>query len=464
MKLPFYLSILILGIAIDVHSQVNFEPNLGWPQILEKAQKEQKLIFLHLEDSKCVQCNEVASQGFSSSMMKEKFAVNFVSLRVNAETAEGKELGAKYELKGFPVSLFLDAEGNMLHRYNGSTSAAPTYMQHADIALSKRYEKPLSFYEKEYKAGNRAPEFLEAYIIKRKSTLMNVQDLLEEYADGLPTDSLTNFRIVKFIYNQGPSLDNRAYKRVRAIVNPILIDSLYRSVPLTQAVAMNNQIINASLQKAIQKKDFMLMQEVAGFARGTYGKDRQKGQNAYTQNFLKYYYAVKDTQNYIRTASYYYDERHMRISIDSLKQMDQRVIQDRLKSRNVGDNPPVGIPNVLTREMVSISPPSQFFHIELNQAAFYFWELATKPDDLEKALLWSKRSMELFSELNVGKNSPLTKGNPSYLDTYARLLYKLNRKEEAIEWQIKAIEAQKVTGQSYRHLEEILEKIKTGKL
>ena len=154
----------------------------------------------------------------------------------------------------------------------------------------------------------------------------------------------------------------------------------------------------------------------------------------------------------------------MRISIDSLKKMDQQLIQERFKARNGGDNPPGGVPNVLTREMVSISPPSQFFHIELNQAAFYFWELATKPDDLEKALLWSMRSMELFNELSVGKNSPLTKGNPAYMDTYAHLLYKLNRREESIVWQNKAIEAQKVTGQSYRRFEETLEKIKAGKL
>lgn len=464
MKLLFYLNILVVIITFNAQSQILFERDLQWSQVLQKAQKEKKLIFLQLEDSKCTQCNEVASQGFSSSIMREKFAVNFVCFRINVETPEGKSIAAKYELGGFPVSLFLDAEGNILHRYNGSTSAFMVYMEHADRALSKRDEKPLSFYEKEYKAGNRTSEFMEAYIMKRKSASMNVQDLLDAYVGGLPVDSLTNFRIAKFIYTQGPAIDSRAYKAIRSIATSKLIDSIYKSIPYSQAVAMNNQIINASMQKAILKKDVRLMYEVAEFTRNTYKNDWQKGQKAYSQNMLKYYYAVKDTLNYINTASRFFDTNYMLISVDSLKRIDQQAMKAQMKGRNEGEKPSMGLPNVVTREMVSFSPPSQFYHIELNQVAWYFWELATKQNDLEKALMWSKRSMDLYVELNKDKNTPFTKGNPAYIDTYAHLLYKLNRKEEAIEWQTKAVEAQKIAGQSYSVFGETLEKMKMGKL
>jgi hypothetical protein len=43
----------------------------------------------------------------------------------------------------------------------------------------------------------------------------------------------------------------------------------------------------------------------------------------------------------------------------------------------------------------------------------------------------------------------MTLGNPNYLDTYAHILYKMGRKEEAVEWQTRAVEAQKVTGNAY---------------
>ncbi len=463
MKKLLCLSILMVCIHICAQAQVPFENNLGWSQVLEKARKESKLIFLHLENNQCSQCNEVATQGFSSTMMKEKFSVNFVCLRLNTETPAGKELAAKYEFKGFAASLFLDEEGNILHRYNATTSDFMKYMQLADEALSKRHEKPLRFYEEEFTRGNRAPEFLEAYILKRKSNSLNVQDLLETYVDVFPADSLTNFRIAKFIYLQGPTLDNRAYKAMRAAASQRLIDSIYRSMPVSQAVAMNSWIINASLQKAIEKKDILLMHQTAGFARGTYGNDTKRGQDAYIQNFLKYYYAVKDAQNYIHFASLYYDERNMRISVDSLKRIDQQAGQTQIKMRNEGKVSSAGLGNP-GRETVAFAPPSQRYHIELNQAAMNYWELATQIHDLEKALTWSKRAMELYEELNKDHPIPMSKGNPYYMDTYARLLYKLSRREEAIEWQTKAIDAQKITGKSTRTFEETLEKIKEGKL
>ena len=466
MKKLLCLSILMVCIHSCVQAQVPFENNLGWSQVLEKARKESKLIFLHLENNQCSQCNEVATQGFSSTMMKEKFSVNFVCLRLNTETPAGKELAAKYEFKGFAASLFLDEEGNILHRYNATTSAFMKYMELADEALSKRHEKPMRFYEDEFKQGNRAPEFLEAYILKRKSSDLNVQELLETYADVFPVDSLTNFRIAKFIYLQGPTLDNRAYKAVRAAASQRLIDSIYRSMPVSQAVAMNSRIINASLQKAIEKKDILLMHQTASFARSTYRNDPKRGQDAYVQNYLKYYFAVKDAQNYFLFASLYYDERNMRISVDSLKRLDQQARQTQIKMRNEGNrntSSAAGLGN-LSRETVAFAPPSQHYHIELNQAAMNYWELATQIYDLGKALTWSKRAMELYEELNKDHPIPMSKGNPYYMDTYARLLYKLNRREEAIEWQTKAIDAQKITGKSTRTFEETLEKIKEGKL
>lgn len=55
-------------------------------------------------------------------------------------------------------------------------------------------------------------------------------------------------------------------------------------------------------------------------------------------------------------------------------------------------------------------------------------------------------------------------GNAAYIDTYAQLLYKLGRKEEAIERQTKAVEAQKITGSPHASYAATLEKMKDGTL
>ena len=77
--------------------------------------------------------------------------------------------------------------------------------------------------------------------------------------------------------------------------------------------------------------------------------------------------------------------------------------------------------------------------------------------------MWSKKSMEWHEELRRDKNH-LPLGNPAYIDTYAHLLYKLGRKDEAIVWQTKAVEAQKVTGMSWVSMEKDLNEMKAGTL
>ncbi|MDQ6477907.1 thioredoxin family protein [Dyadobacter sp. LHD-138] len=84
--------LLLLIVSLPVFSQIVFEKDLTWEQASKKAKAENKLVFIHLEGNKCQQCNEVASQGFNSGVLREKFAVNFISLRANVETEAGKNL------------------------------------------------------------------------------------------------------------------------------------------------------------------------------------------------------------------------------------------------------------------------------------------------------------------------------------------------------------------------------------
>jgi len=65
---------------------------------------------------------------------------------------------------------------------------------------------------------------------------------------------------------------------------------------------------------------------------------------------------------------------------------------------------------------------------ELNEYAWTVFEMGNAEADLKEALNWSKRSIE-------------KEENPNYIDTYANLLFKLGKKDEAIAWEEKALNA-----------------------
>lgn len=346
-------------------SQIIFEKDLSWEQLSKKAKSENKLIFLHLEDDHCQQCNDVASQGFASSLLKEKFEKNFVSMRSNVKTEIGKKLAEKFEIKGALVSLFIDTDGNILNRYNGSTSASFFYAEQADITLSRTGEKKLKDFEKEYNSGERSSKFLNEYIGKRKELSLPVGDLLEQYVGQLPVDSLKSYDVVRFVYAQGPSLDSRAYNIIQSGAPRGLVDSVYKTVSYEDAVAMNNAIIGNTFRLAVEKRDVNLAYRLSSFTQNTYNKDYMKGHLASRRGMLRYLYAVRDTVQYKRQAREFLDFTHMVVTVDSLKKMDEADM------KNQPPLPPVPFRKE-TMRVVNVAPSSQFFHMDLNEHAWHF--------------------------------------------------------------------------------------------
>ena len=258
-NMKILISTILVLLTMPAFSQIYFVRKPSWEEAATLAKTEKKLIFLHLEDNACEECNEVASKAFESVDVKEIFGQNYISLKANLATEEGKKLAEKFEIKRGPVSLFIDANGNILTRLNGVAGAGFMYAEQAGIALKRRTGKQLGDYAKEYSGGTRSQKFLEEYIVKRRQAGMPVDELLEKYGSGLPLDSLNSFRIVKFVYQHGPSLDSKLYKAIQAITPRPLIDSMYKTVPFQEAVAINNAIISATMQKAIEKKTVILL-------------------------------------------------------------------------------------------------------------------------------------------------------------------------------------------------------------
>lgn len=452
MKLLIFLFLIL---PVSAFCQINFLNDLSWEQAASKAKEENKLIFLQLQNSGCGQCNEMASVAFSSSMLKDKFEQNFISLRLDTDSTNGRILAKRFAAPTRPVSLFIDSEGNILHRFQGSSSAPGHYIENADIALSERRGKQLSDYEKEYHAGNRDMQFLEEYLIKLRRAQLPSNGILEDYFGQLPVDSLKNFRIVKLIYSQGFSLDSRMYKLMQLVTPHSLVDSIYKSVSYQEAAGFNGAIINTSFKKAVDARDIGLAYAVRSFESNLYGAERHKGMMASRRRMINYYKSVGDTARYISDVKSFLSMNHMKLAVDSLKKMDE---MERENQRKIS-----GIPDKKrTVSFIKFAPPSQVYDTDLNNYAWEFFKMVDKKEDLETALKWSEQSMVLFDGLKKGMGHPMRAGNPNYLDTYAQLLYKLGRKREAIEWQTKAIEAQKATGRDATSFERTINRMKEG--
>jgi len=161
---------------------------------------------------------------------------------------------------------------------------------------------------------------------------------------------------------------------------------------------------------------------------------------------LQYYTGVKDTITYLREAVIFYDQYYMTISTDSLKNREHQTMET--AKRNAKKKSEIVNPNGVVTRSFSFKYAPNISATELNNAAWIFYKSGTKDGTyLTKAILWSKRSIEL---------NPVA----GYYDTLSHLLYQLAFYAEAESTQQKAIELAKAEKRNIKEMEAELTKIK----
>jgi thiol:disulfide interchange protein len=101
-------------------SAVNFEQGEMLMAVLEKAQQENKPIFVDFYTTWCAPCRLMDESVFSNFEIGEYMNSNFINFKVNAEAGNGPNLAAIYEVRSYPTLLFLNQHGEVLVRKEGA--------------------------------------------------------------------------------------------------------------------------------------------------------------------------------------------------------------------------------------------------------------------------------------------------------------------------------------------------------
>lgn len=108
--------------------------NLG--NILDQAEKEDKLVYVDIYTDWCLPCKIMAENVYSDKATMDYLKENFVLYKVNGEMANGPDLVALFEVRNYPGILFLNQRGGVLEKNLGSLGIAELRAM-GDRALSK---------------------------------------------------------------------------------------------------------------------------------------------------------------------------------------------------------------------------------------------------------------------------------------------------------------------------------------
>jgi thiol-disulfide isomerase/thioredoxin len=361
-----------------------------WQAILDKAKAANKIVFVDAYTTWCGPCKRMAKDVFPQKAVGDVYNAAFINLKMDMEKGEGPSVAQRYGVKAYPTYLFVDGKGDLVHR--GLGMIPPDKF----IALGKAATNPETQFfglKKKYDGGERAADFLRKFVVACGEA--NEEALAEEAADiYLKTQKdLSTDENVDFVFQFSKKLESvgmQYWLKNRDVIAK-------RVDKLQEEAVLENLLVTA-----IGKPHFNpLKKEV----------DLVKARELAVQKLPA-------------------DIAERIVSLLTLQNAEMK-----------GD-----VPTILTEANRHLARFPSINPNQLNDFAWFFYENATEKLQLEKALTWALKAVELNDSF-------------AYNDTAAALYFKLGNKAQAKVFAEKAIKLGKERSENVGETENLLKKI-----
>jgi len=274
-------------------------------------------------------------------------------------------------------------------------------------------------WEKEYSDKKNDPKFLADYMDKRSKLGMPNALLFDQYLKLMPEKERTSEIVVKLYRNTVESLkvNSFAYTNLKKNKNMVIGD-------LSGLQLLYIGISNSVSEAAKSKNEQLLTTAMSVY------DQLPKGVSTYGSKdelYMQYFQRTKETVKYVKHASSLGNNHLLKLTDDTIASRDQAGAALFEKRMNAGEFVKLDSAQIARYRAYTAHAERDRISQSLNNIAWTVFEKTLDKKALQDALLWSKRSRELSPD------------NSGYLDTYANLLYKLGRKEEAIKTEKEAL-------------------------
>lgn len=106
-----------------------------YEEALALAKKQNKLIFIDAYIPGCRPCAKMAKDVFTLNTVADFHNENFINLKIDFFT-DRPDLLTKFEVKGYPAYMYINSDGNIVHKAGGYTEA-DKFMDYGKEALKK---------------------------------------------------------------------------------------------------------------------------------------------------------------------------------------------------------------------------------------------------------------------------------------------------------------------------------------
>lgn len=440
---------------------VKWVEKLSWSQILQKAKQENKYVFVDCYATWCVPCKAMDKNVYPDEkvgvVINEKFLAVKVQMdrtknddeKIKAWYRDAKSLEEQYKIDAYPTFLFFSPDGKLVHRLSAgmNVEAFLDLVSNALDPMTQYYTRLEEFKNGKVdtsvlrelaiatmKLGNKklATEIADQYFVVLKPTSLNNKEVKEfvntfskseeakiiarAYINGLKEKSIYTKDNIEFIKNFTSTSTDRGFKifyndadKINAVMNAVIPETWDK-----------NDYAQDAVRGIIYNEYFLMPILKPAFDAPSKGK---------APNWIK---LKADILN-----------KYFKVDAERIV-VDAKYIWYRWKQA------PEYLSILLERMAILYRDKSlSYKYFEINN---FCWELFEKTKDtiiLNRAIFWMEK---MFAQSENGRKYP------NALDTYANLLYKVGRTNEALVWQEKALKTDPTDG----NIKEALNKMKNG--
>lgn len=246
------LSIFMLSATLSVVAQnraIQFETGT-FSEILAKAKKENKLVFMDAYTTWCGPCKWMAKNMFTKDVIADYFNANFINAKFDMEKGEGIEIAKKFKVRCFPNLLFFDGDGNLVHRQGGAFQKEEDY-----ITMAKTAQDPSKNYaaiENNYlQTKDKNPTLIANYIDAISRTCMPYEEVVDLYYRTIPENEISTRNSWNILYYHVNDANHKAFSYL--IENLPTFEQLYTKDSVNQKIA---QVFESSADKIFYTEEF----------------------------------------------------------------------------------------------------------------------------------------------------------------------------------------------------------------
>ena len=118
-----------------------FEKDAQLSKVLDKAEAQNKLVFVDVYTDWCLPCKLMDEDVFTHQETADFMNKHFVNYKIDAEKNEGPDIQVIYNIQAYPTLLFLDSKGKVIVQKIGAAyqteliELAKSALSNSDLGL-----------------------------------------------------------------------------------------------------------------------------------------------------------------------------------------------------------------------------------------------------------------------------------------------------------------------------------------